>query len=104
MQSYAGVLRLFPNTRNLGRTRFRDLRAVGAMLVSASWDGRQASGVSILSEKGALCRMVNPWPGAGARVVLARDGKEMEVKREGTRLKFATQAGERYKVEKVSKS
>ncbi len=104
MQSYAGVIRLFPNTRNLGRTRFQDLRAVGAMLVSASWDGRQASGVSILSEKGAACRMVNPWPGAGVRVLLGRDGKEIEVKREGARLEFATQAGERYKVEKVTKS
>jgi hypothetical protein len=48
--------------------------------------------------------MVNPWPGASVRVLLRRDGKEIEVKREGARLEFATQAGERYKVEKVSKS
>jgi hypothetical protein len=102
MQSYAGVIRLFPNTRNLGRASFRDLRAVGAMLVSASWDGREASGISIMSEKGAACRMANPWPRAGARVVLARDGSGVEMKREAACIEFATQAGERYNVEKVS--
>ena len=35
LQSYDGVIRLFPNTRQLGNASFRDLRAAGAFLVSA---------------------------------------------------------------------
>ena len=61
LQSYAGVIRLFPNTHNLGPARFSNLRAVGAFLVSAAWDGTQVSGVEILSERGVhratLCRL-----------------------------------------------
>jgi hypothetical protein len=52
LQSYSGVIRLFPNTTNLGPAQFRHLRATGAFLVSAAWDGRQVSGVEILSERG----------------------------------------------------
>ncbi len=103
MQSYAGVIRLFPNTNKLGPASFRDLRAVGAMLVSASWDGRQVGRVSILSEKGAVCRLVNPWPGAQVQVMLARDRSAVETKLAGGRIEFPTAAGERYLVEKVSK-
>src|SRR5207302_9012319 len=33
LQSYSGTLRLFPNTKNLGPARFRNLRAVGAFLI-----------------------------------------------------------------------
>jgi len=100
LQSYAGVIRLFPNTQNLGPARFRDLRAQGALLVSASWDGRQVGGVSILSEKGALCRMVNPWPGCAVRVTRERDGATLKIKREGERIEFETRSGERYQVQK----
>jgi hypothetical protein len=79
LQSYTGVLRLFANTRNLGPARFRSLRAAGAFLVSASWDGRTVSEVEIVSEKGAPLRLVNPWkPGL---------------------LEYPTQAGVTYRLE-----
>lgn len=42
LQSWSGVIRLFPNTTGLGRTRFRDLRAAGAHLVSASWTANRS--------------------------------------------------------------
>ena len=60
LQSYSGVLRLFPNTTNLGRARFRDLRAAGAFLVSAEWDGTAVAGLRILSEKGAASAAHQP--------------------------------------------
>ncbi len=104
MQSYSGTIRLFPNTFNLGPARFRDLRAVGAMLVSASWDGREVRNVSIFSEKGAACRLVNPWPQARVRVLHARSSSVVDVKREGQCIEFETRAGERYKVERISQS
>lgn len=93
LQSYTGTLRLFPNTRNLGRARFRDLRAAGAFLVSAAWDGRSVSGVTVLSEKGTPLRIVNPWGGAAVTVT-----PKVEIERAGDVVTFATKAGERYSI------
>jgi len=90
LQSYTGVLRLFPNTTNLGRTRFRDLRAAGAFLVSAEWDGHGVAGVSILSEKGATLRLWNPWSGA------VQATPETKIERQGEVLVMPTTAGTRY--------
>ncbi|MCC7498734.1 MAG: hypothetical protein IT160_14225 [Bryobacterales bacterium] len=92
LQSYAGVLRLFPNTCNLGRARFRDLRAVGAFLVSSSWDGRQVGPVDLFSEMGTRVRLVNPWPG---NVVLVN--RSRAISRAGM-IEFDTQPGERYHI------
>lgn len=63
MQSYTGVIRVFPNTDKLGPARFESLRAVGAFLVSAAYDGKNVSPVNLSSEKGAPVRLANPWPG-----------------------------------------
>src|SRR5260370_14862300 len=43
MQSYAGHIRIFPNTHNLGPARFENLRAVCAFLVSATYDGHKVT-------------------------------------------------------------
>ena len=68
MQSYTGVIRLFPNTDGLGPAEFHHLRAMGAFLVSAAWDGLQVTSLRILSEKGAQLRLVNPWKGADMEI------------------------------------
>jgi len=96
LQSYDGVVRLFPNTRNLGKASFRDLRAAGAFLVSASWNGTAVSGVSLRSEKGAEARVANPWP--GRRVVVVRGGKAVAVTEADGVVQFATEAGEGYAI------
>jgi len=57
LQSYNGVLRLFPNTQNLGPARFENLRATGAFLVSATWDGRRVTDATVYSEKGGPLRL-----------------------------------------------
>jgi hypothetical protein len=57
LQSYNGVLRLFPNTQNLGPARFENLRAAGAFLVSAAWDGHRVTEASVYSEKGGTLRL-----------------------------------------------
>ena len=62
IQSYTGTLRLFPNTQGLGRARFRNLRAAGAFLLSAAYDGKTVSSVTLFSEKGATAKLENPWP------------------------------------------
>ncbi len=92
MQSYDGVIRLFPNTTNLGPAGFRDLRAAGAFLVSAAWDGRTVQNVVIRSEQGATARLANPWPTSAVRVAGASHPA-----REGL-IEFATRPGGVYSI------
>jgi hypothetical protein len=101
LQSYAGVLRLFPNTRGLGPARFRDLRAVGAFLVSAAWDGKTVSAVVLESEKGARARIQHPWAPRGA-VVRAAGAVVPSAEREGI-LEFATEPGATYTIAPISR-
>jgi hypothetical protein len=101
MQSWTGVIRLFPNPRGLGPVRFQNLRAVGAFLVSASYDGKKAFDVRILSEKGSLARLANPWPGAELRVTRARDSSSVEAAMEGDVAEFSTAPGESYRIDRV---
>lgn len=97
LQSYAGVIRLFPNTANLGPAKFDRLRAVGAFLISAAWNGKQISGVEILSEKGAPCRLAPPWPG---EIVVTEIGSSQRVaaEKDGDYIRFPTESGRRYAV------
>ncbi len=98
LQSYSGVIRLFPNTINMGPARFARLRAVGAFLVSAAWDGSEVRDVEIHSEKGARARLVNPWPGRKVNVVRARDGQTVTVHQTANLVEFPTGAGETYRL------
>jgi len=99
LQSFSGAIRLFPNTQGLGRASFRDLRAVGAFLLSASYDGKTVSQVTMLSEKGAMAKLVNPWPNAQPKVTRASDSRPIAVALRGEIVQFTTQTGERYKIE-----
>ncbi len=99
LQSYDGTLRIFPNTSGLGPARFENLRAVGAFLVSAAWDGKNVSSVRILSERGAPVRLFNPWKSAIVSVTRLRDNAPCKVSRDGDMLLFDTTPGEHYMVE-----
>ena len=102
LQSYSGTLRFFPNTKNLGPARFSKLRAAGAFLISAVWDGKTVSSVEIHSERGATVRMVNPWEQPNVRVAGLSDNREITVRRDGNVIEFPTQAGKRYRIQTVS--
>ena len=91
IQSRGGVIRLFPCWPRELDARFGTLRAVGAFLVSAELKAGVVRGVSITSEKGAPCVVLNPWP--GRKVRLTRDGRSGELA-EGERFNFAVAAGE----------
>jgi alpha-L-fucosidase 2 len=99
LQSYSGTLRLFPNTLNLGAVRFQNLRAVGAFLVSAAWDGKTVSPIEILSERGTFLRLVNPWGPRMPRVVRMRNSVSLNVQFVDDVLEFPTVAGEKYTIE-----
>ncbi|MFB9277567.1 glycosyl hydrolase family 95 catalytic domain-containing protein [Cohnella cellulosilytica] len=62
LQSYNGVLRLFPNWPAGRSAEFRTLRAVGGFLVSAERRDGRTEWVEVLSEAGGRLRMYAPWP------------------------------------------
>jgi len=64
MQSYNGIIRLFPNWDIKQDADFFNLRAVGAFLVSGSVKNGKAR-VSIFSEKGGRLRIYAPWGTSG---------------------------------------
>ena len=76
LQSYEGVLRLFPCWPVSRDARFANLRGWGAFLVSAELKNTVVQGVKIVSEKGGACRMLNPWPCCGVQLV--RNGQSAE--------------------------
>ncbi len=91
LQSHEGVIRLFPCWPRELDARFGTLRAVGAFLVSAVLKKEVISGVTLVSEKGRDCTLVNPWPGRDVLVV--RNGKEAETL-SGGRFMVKTSVGE----------
>ena len=98
LQSYSGVLRLFPNTAKLGPARFRNLRARGAFLVSAAWDGRQVSAVRITSEKGGVARIANPWHPDRVTVIASPGGQRVKADASGEVIAIETKAGKDYRI------
>jgi alpha-L-fucosidase 2 len=101
MQSYTGTIRLFPNTENLGPARFESLRAAGAFLVSASFDGKRVTNLSLLSEKGKTARIAKPWHSGSVKVIRLRDHQPAALRYDQDVLVFDTQSGERYQIEPV---
>ncbi len=73
MQSYEGVLRIFPNWDIHKDASFNNLRAYGAFLVSSNLKNGKIEYVKIYSEKGRLCKMKNPWH--GKTIQLIRNGQ-----------------------------
>lgn len=100
LQSYSGTLRLFPNTQNLGAAHFENLRAAGAFLVSAAFDGREITQISLLSEKGKQIRMAKPWSSA-LRVKKSRDASAVSFTTDAGAIIFSTESGERYLIERA---
>jgi hypothetical protein len=100
LQSYSGVIRLFPNTINLGPARFERLRAAGAFLVSAFWDGTAVTAATLTSEKGSRARIVNPWRQAGVSVRELSSDRNVSVAASAPVLEFETRPNESYVLER----
>ena len=91
LQSFSGVLRLFPVwTRNQDAS-FSSLRAYGAFLVSSKFKNGRVGDLTIVSEKGRACTLENPW--SGQSIVLYRNGKKAEALND-SKVKFSTTSGE----------
>jgi hypothetical protein len=87
LQSYEGVLRVFPCWDRSRDASFDHLRAYGAFLVSSRIKDGSVDSVRLISEKGRPCNMENPWP--GEKVQLIRNGRPSQVL-SGARLHFNT--------------
>jgi hypothetical protein len=84
---HKGVIRLFAVWPKTQDAAFANIRCWGAFLVSGALRGGVVRDVSIVSEKGGDCTVVNPW---GAEPVqLIRNGKAAETVA-GERVTFGT--------------
>ncbi len=99
LQSYDGVIRLFPNTWSLGPARFQNLRAASAFLVSAAWDGNSVSNLIVKSEKGAPARIVNPWAPHQVVVLTLSEGTAVPHTERNGIIEFATKPVEAYRIQ-----
>lgn len=91
LQSYEGVIRLFPVWPEDRDARFGKLRGAGAFVISAERKDREVQYVVIESEKGRPCTIQNPWP--GNNILVYRNGKLAETA-EGERFTVETSCGE----------
>ena len=74
MQSYEGIIRIFPDWDENTDCRFENLRADGAFLVSAEMKNGTLQYVEIECEIGGTLRIQNPFP----KAKVSRDGKIYE--------------------------
>jgi alpha-L-fucosidase 2 len=96
LQSHEGVIRFFPCWPKDQDARFGNLRAVGAFLISAELKHGVVGGVTIVSEKGKDCAIVNPWPGRNVKVI--RNGIAAEDV-SGERFTLKTAANEKIEIQ-----
>jgi len=99
MQSYTGIIRLFPNWPAGCDAQFTTLRAVGAFLVSCERKAGEIRSLVIHSEKGGSCRLYSPWSDASVKVLQGKT--EVKVTAQGDVIAFDTNPGATYLVSAV---
>lgn len=98
LQTVEDVMYLFPCWTKTPAS-FTRLRAKGAFLVSADYDGATVSGLNIFSEKGGSCKLSNPWKGKTVQVT--QNGRLISVKRENDVYSFETKKGDNYVIKSL---
>jgi len=95
LQSYEGVIRVFPNWLSHKDAKFTTLRAYGAFLVSSERKNNVVSYVEFTSEKGRECKLLNPWN--KGKVIIIVDGiGNIPYKEKDNCIIFKTEAGKKY--------
>lgn len=95
LQSVDDILYLYPCWIKKP-ARFVRLRAKGAFIVSADYDGQEVSGLKIYSEQGNPCKICNPWQGSKVSVKL--NGKPVSTAMNGNIIEFSTESGTLYEI------
>ncbi|MGA2115850.1 MAG: LamG-like jellyroll fold domain-containing protein [Bryobacteraceae bacterium] len=96
LQSYEGVLRVFPAWPKDRDADFGNLRAYGAFLVSGAMVKGEVKELAIESEKGKDCTLENPW--LTKTLTLSRNGRKAE-SLTGGKVTFKTAVGERISIQ-----
>ena len=93
MQSFEGVIRIFPCWNKKSDVSFEKLRADGAFLVSASLENERVTALTIKSLKGRKCTVECE----GIKSVIKKsDNKEIPFNKIGNIISFETQLEEEY--------
>lgn len=96
LQSTNGTIRLFPNHPAGQKASFSRLRAQGGFLISAEYDGTNASNVSLTADNmGGSVTVLNPWPGR-TMTVTDSTGASVATSQSNGRHTFTTRAGATY--------
>ena len=93
MQSYEGIIRLFPCWNKKSNASFTNLRADGAFLVSAELKNEKVISFKIKSLKGRTCYVESSDI---KYIIRESDNKEIEFKKSGNVIAFETQENETY--------
>jgi alpha-L-fucosidase 2 len=95
LQSYEGLIRVFPNWLPGKDAKFKTLRAYGAFLVSSEIKNNGVSFVEIISEKGRECKLLNPWE-TGKVKISGEGAADIAYEEKDNCLIFKTEAGKKY--------
>ena len=108
LASYDGVIELYPaGWVGSDNASFTTLRARGAFLVSARWDGALggvADGVVVYSEVGGVCSLVNPFGSAALEVVEVHGGAGVQVSTSLDVRSFTTERQTSYRISRAKKT
>jgi hypothetical protein len=72
LQSFQGILRIFPNWPSGSDAKFANLRSYGAFIVSSAIRSNVVQYVRVVSESGGPFTLSNPWPSQS--MVVYRNG------------------------------
>jgi hypothetical protein len=93
LQSYEGLIRVFPAWPSEKNASFENLRTYGAFLVSSERKRGIVSHIRIKSEKGRICSIENPW---ATKLLITENGKPITAMVSGNVYSFSTKAGSIY--------
>ncbi len=95
MQSYEGIIRIFPCWDKNMNASFKNLRADGAFLVSAELIDKNIKSLSIKSELGRICKVYIPED-VKITVTQQSNGKKIKFKKQDGCIEFKTQPDTTY--------
>ena len=91
MQSFNGIVRLFPGMTGKANARFGDLLAEGSFLISSEMADGKVRFVSITAQRSDTVQVKNPWRGKTVNVA-RKNGKKEKIK--GVTLSISLRKGE----------
>jgi alpha-L-fucosidase 2 len=100
LQSYEGLIRVFPNWLPGKDASFKTLRAYGAFLVSSEVKNDEVVYIELVSEKGRECTLLNPWNNADVEITSEGAGP-IAFKEQDERIIFKTEPGKTYTIKKI---